>query len=436
MRELSDTTRRQSRKKRLAFGAMATLIVLSVVELTSWIAINVITADGLKAIHTVQDGLAIGGGGSGSLNETVHPYLGWVMNPETCPPTVVGGRSIPVNQFGFNDEEQPLPKRSADRLIVGFVGGSVAWQMSVQGESAFRAALRQNPSWRDRELRVVRLAMPGFKQPQQLMAVNYLLALGAEFDVIVNIDGYNEIALSACENEKSGVFAAYPRMWHARMLDVVDPRVSANSFRLLRIRAARQELARGIRESWFRWSPTFNLVWKIRDSCAERQLLDLAASLAEHKAGQGRGFAADGPRQFYTDENGLFDHLRDLWSNSSLQIHYLCRGNGTKYLHVLQPNQYLPGSKRLSALEREKMFSENQDYGKAIERGYPLLLEDGIRLRAQGVDFHNMTMLFAAVDEPVYADEYCHFNARGNEILARAVAEAIIDAFGSTADHK
>ena len=35
--------------------------------------------------------------------------------------------------------------------------------------------------------------MPGYKQPQQLMAYNYLLSLGAEFDAVINIDGYNVI---------------------------------------------------------------------------------------------------------------------------------------------------------------------------------------------------------------------------------------------------
>jgi hypothetical protein len=308
--------------------------------------------------------------------------------------------------------------------------------MTVLGESEFRETLRQNPAWRDREFHLVRLALPGFKQPQQLMSLNYLLALGAEFDVVVNIDGYNEIALSACENEQFGVFAAYPRMWQLRTQDIVDPRLYANSFRQLRARAARQELARWIRKSSFRRSPTFNLFWKLRDAYWENQLLAEGTGIAAHQAGHGRGFAADGPRRLYADENGLFGHLRDLWSNSSLQIHYLCLGNGTKYVHVLQPNQYVPGSKPLSALEREKMFSETQANGKAIARGYPLLIDEGSRLRERGVDFHDLTMLFAAVEEPVYADEFCHFNARGNEILARAVAETIISAFGSAADHK
>ena len=45
--------------------------------------------------------------------------------------------------------------------------------------------------------------------------------------------------------------------------------------------------------------------------------------------------------------------LLDLWKNSFLQMHNLCEGNGTNYLHVLQPNQHLTGSKPLSDVEKK-----------------------------------------------------------------------------------
>jgi hypothetical protein len=427
MTDHASSRRRLSRRKRLLFGLMALVLSIPIVELISWLAINVLTVDGLQRLHTLQELLALGGSAKGSLNEVVHPYLGWVTNPQISPPTTIGAHQIPVNGFGFNDVEHHIPKRSADRLVVGVVGGSVAWQMTVLGESAFRDALGENPAWREREIQIVRLAMSGYKQPQQLMTLNFLLALGAEFDVIVNIDGYNEIALAACENDKSRVFTAYPRMWHLRAQDIVDPRVYDKSFRLLQVRATRQELAHGICNSWFRWSPTFNLVWKIRDMYWENQLVDLASRLSTGE----RAFATGGPRQEYTTESEMFDHLRDIWKNCSLQIHHLCQGNGTKYIHVLQPNQYLAGSKPMTDLEWKKMYVADQDYGKVIAQSYPLLIAEGPQLQKLGIDFHDLTMIFAATEETIYADPFCHYNARGNEILARAVAAAVIDAFAT-----
>lgn len=38
-------------------------------------------------------------------------------------------------------------------------------------------------------------------------------------------------------------------------------------------------------------------------------------------------------------------------------------------------------------------------------------------------------MLFAEIEEPIYADPFCHYNVRGNELLAQTVATKIIGAF-------
>lgn len=43
-----------------------------------------------------------------------------------------------------------------------------------------------------------------------------------------------------------------------------------------------------------------------------------------------------------------------------------------------------------------------------------------------GERFADLTMIFAEVEEPLYTDNGCHFNARGNEILAPRTAETIV----------
>ena len=78
--------------------------------------------------------------------------------------------------------------------------------------------------------------------------------------------------------------------------------------------------------------------------------------------------------------------------------------------------------------ERNTAIYETLLSGQAIARGYPLLVRAGNELLEGGVDFHDLTMLFADVEEPIYADQFCHYNARGNDILARAVAERIVGA--------
>jgi hypothetical protein len=430
MTDEAATRRQLSLKKRLLFGAIAILLALPIAETISWFAISMLRVSGMSLVRQLQDQLASSGVPVGSGGETIHPYLGWVMNPQVNEGSDLCDRHIPVNDLGFNDEELSIPKRRADRLIVGVLGGSVAWQMTVLGESAFRDALRHNPAWRDKDIRIVRLAMSGYKQPQQLMTLNFLLTLGAEFDVVVNIDGYNEIALPVCEND-GRVFAAYPRMWHARTIEVVDPRFNAESYRLLQIRGTRQELAQNICQSWFRWSPTFNLIWVLRDMYWQNELVELGTVMLQQKLGQSPRFSGSGPRQLYGNETEMYDHLCDIWKSASLQLNHLCRGNGTLYLHFLQPNQYLPGSKPMGAKERKERVVESQGYGQSIARGYPLLIRTGEQLRERGIHFWDLTMLFANVEEPIYIDEFCHYNEQGNEMLARAVAGKIIEAFNA-----
>jgi lysophospholipase L1-like esterase len=56
---------------------------------------------------------------------------------------------------------------------------------------------------------------------------------------------------------------------------------------------------------------------------------------------------------------------------------------------------------------------------------YPRFHEAGRALSAQGVNFHDCSMVFAESREPLYID-HCHFKARGNEILAARIAEVFL----------
>ena len=49
-------------------------------------------------------------------------------------------------------------------------------------------------------------------------------------------------------------------------------------------------------------------------------------------------------------------------------------------------------------------------YGRAVPIGYPLLQRRGSELREAGVRFHDLTMMFKDVEEPVYSDSCCHLN--------------------------
>ena len=66
-----------------------------------------------------------------------------------------------------------------------------------------------------------------------------------------------------------------------------------------------------------------------------------------------------------------------------------------------------------------------------VPMGYPLLRKEGQRLQEQGVAFRDLSGVFRERTETLYVDICCHFNDRGHEILADAIADAIQDVTNS-----
>lgn len=427
--EPTQSSRNLSRRKRWVFRLVLLAALLPIIELISWLGLRMTDSRfSFSSMYQTQDHLAAVGFTEKDRAEVMHPYLGWTLNPQTLPDDDIAGHRVPVNELGFTDDGPSLRKRSPDRLLVGFVGGSVAQQLSVLGEETLRRRLSESPRLRGKKIEFVRLALSGFKQPQQLMALSYILSLGGQLDVLVNVDGYNEVVLPACENDESGVFAAYPRGWHTMTVDIVDPRTYSHSYRRLALLAERQEAARSIVSSPLRFSATRNLLWKIHDAYIHSRIVDLGMTLLSEKETKGRGYIASGPPQLYHDREAMYRQLVQIWSDSSRQLEFLCRGNRIAYVHVLQPNQYVPGSKPIGPNERLMVSRDNECDGLTVRKAYPLLIAAGQKLRADGVRFHDLTQLFADVNEPIYADPYCHYNQKGNDLLAAAVADQILAA--------
>ena len=108
-------------------------------------------------------------------------------------------------------------------------------------------------------------------------------------------------------------------------------------------------------------------------------------------------------------------------------MHELCEANGIRYFHFLQPNQYVPDSKRLGEEERETAFTADHPYRRGVEKGYPFLVQSGRELSRRGIRFHDLTMTFSDTDEQIYIDDCCHYNEKGNEILGAVIGQTIVE---------
>jgi hypothetical protein len=107
----------------------------------------------------------------------------------------------------------------------------------------------------------------------------------------------------------------------------------------------------------------------------------------------------------------------------------LAHAMGATYVHVLQPNQYV-GAHAFSQQERRVALNPASPYRGHVLELYPRLRSRSSELTRRGVDFHDAVPLFDEVETPIYADDCCHLNQRGNELLASHLAKIVVAARG------
>lgn len=358
--------------------------------------------------------------------DVLHPFLGFVRqrNAESIQPD---GSSHPVSaEFGFPDNVDNLFQTPAtNKVVIGVFGGSVARHLTRFGAPALENELHKQQRFSGKNIVIISVTAGGYKQPQQLMALNYFLALGAHFDIVLNIDGFNEVALPQAELVPKGIFPFFPRNWFFKVADLTpDLRRALGSTSYLRdLRLASAEL---FSYPALRHSMTAGLLWGLLDRHLKTKISRAQLTILDEKT-VSESYHTRGPHREYLSEAELYRNIAAVWQRSSLQMYRLCAGSGIEYYHFLQPNQYVQDSKRLTPEELRTAWRDNNLFRPGVVAGYPALVEAGAELRRQGVPFHDLTMLFRDVPGTVYVDDCCHFNADGNRTLAEAIAEAIGD---------
>ena len=131
-------------------------------------------------------------------------------------------------------------------------------------------------------------------------------------------------------------------------------------------------------------------------------------------------------------EDGCLGRIVELWQRASAQMDALARAQGMVFVHALQPNQYVEGSKPLTPVELRRAYDPQLPWSRAAIAGYPLLVAAGEELRSQGVDFVDLTQMFRDNTDDLYRDRCCHFNDRGYRLIAARLAEEVAAALPET----
>lgn len=425
---LSRKNKRDSKlswKKKFLFSSIISILMLGVLEFCSRMALSEASGyeKSIDSLRFEQLGIAAGARAKDSARENLHPYVGWTYDPLSS----VGGEEVPINVRGLIDFSDSVQKKQPGQFIIAITGGSFAQEFNDNMSQELASKLAQQSELEGREVHIVRLAMAGYKQPQQLMWLTYLYSLGGEFDCVINLDGFNEGVLPITDNHKFNVHFSYPYGWDKRLMDIVDPRLTDISFDILALRAKRQKLAKGVLDSPIRFLAMRNLFWKIQNNRISNKLNQKSLGKIDYRRESGNGFAVSGPLNPDPQTGELQSRVLELWKNCSLQMRNLCVANNTHYIHLLQPNQYLDNSKTLSDWEIEFAYDPKHEFHQVVMEMYPRMRAESEWFAEHDVKFHDLTQIFKQTAETTYRDWCCHLNDDGNRLIADAVFNAIIE---------
>ena len=344
----------------------------------------------------------------------LHPYLGYVHIP-----------GDDYNAYGFPGPD-PLKVSDSNTVLICITGGSVAKQFYQREKEYFIKNLKANSRFAGKEIKILVFALGGFKQPQQLLCLNYFMAQGFHPDYVLNLDGFNEIVLPLSDNHPFGVNPSFPRHWNIYSKKKLDSRVMKLMGRETWIREKRNNARMHMHRKIWRFSNLALFIWKISDLKYQQELARAEQQLRDVVATVENDYQSTGPTYDFTDSLSFLNEQAKLWSRSSKQLADLVEGDGGHYIHFLQANQYDEGSKPLSDEEMNIAYESGSfAYKTAARMGYPLLRKQGAWLIEHGVHFVDLSLMFVNDKRTVYNDKCCHFNALGYRLIADRMLKAI-----------
>lgn len=340
----------------------------------------------------------------------LHPYFGFI-----CPPAYA---------------DLPFKRTSKDQFIIGIFGGSVArrFYMYEVVHHVLANALQPLPQFQGKEIVILKFANPAHKQPQQLLTLSYYLSIGQELDMVINIDGFNELAVSYL-NDKAGVEVSMPNgIVVAPLISLANkemaPEDLALSLEVLQLKKNVKQTANRLRRC--RLSTAYMLRW-IQARHFLNQYLAKSERLNQMKRQEGK----DSLVYLKRVENPLgdpevFERTLDVWRNSSVAMNDLLAARKIPYFEFIQPNQYYATRRQFSAEEEKIAFHDASPFKEPTIKGYPRLLARIDSVRDAGVIVFNAVNVFDETPDIVYMDSCCHYSDKGNEVFSRYVGQSLV----------
>lgn len=316
----------------------------------------------------------------------VHPFYGQVAGK------AAGFESdISVEKNFSAVSKMPLDPDAQIKVLV--LGGSVAAHLSRKPLSNVPDNLlagRLNSTFRTDRFVVYNAAFGGGKQPQQYFKLLYLDFLGFRPDVIINLDGFNEIALPLVENYEHRLNAIYPRSFDELVFSSAYDGSCFNTNNFLLSFNSRLPAVEAFK-------------WAFIKYCHEASVQGSSDNVLNNDL-------------FNKEKDKYLKSAVAVWENGSNKISDFAVRNSITYLHFIQPNQHLEGSKPLTDFEGQ-ISSKYLPYKGAIKKHYRKLV-----LKNLDTEFKfDYRYLFVDELKEIYSDDCCHLNMLGMEMMVETM---------------
>lgn len=378
---------------------------------------------------TAQSGISV----NDKILFQLHPYFGFAQRGDLdfrFPDSKIAHHP---NNWGFySDYDYPFKRQSENQFIIGILGGSVAQSVAMfeLENHTLTKVLQQLPYFKDKEIIVLPFTLGAYKQPQQLLILNYFLGVGQDLDLVINIDGFNEVALSYL-NYQNGMDISMPNYLIVMpLVDLANKNLTFEEMDLtLEILKGKSKISSAdaglesctLASSYVvQWLRLKYLTKKYNREVQRFNELS-RAKLRDDKSSLVRIY----PNNSALSDTVVLERIASMWATSSLLMKATLDSRRSLYFHVLQPNQHYQTDRRFGEAEMKVAFGGPSPYREGIIKGYPLLLSKVSLLRQSNENFFNATRIFDQTPGAVYGDNCCHYNRAGNELFVNYIAKSI-----------
>jgi len=338
---------------------------------------------------------------------TPHPYFGYVYR----------GIDKSINNSGFWESYDFPYKKKKNDFVVGILGGSVASTLGLflKQEPFFLKELKRRlPVLRGKNIVILNLAVPAYKQPQQFFVASYYLDI---LDMAINIEGFNEGSIYGQFKHNPIDFPTYYINPEGQLVERVQKKLAERSRFYRRIKMKVTKLCHNISKQVNIGGYFMYLSWYTVKRITDNKVVEL--NDLYHKIIQ----------TINSREKPLYLSLEDeakrryqIWKKYISLENLILRSKSIPVIFILQPSVYFQGSKKLTTVEKKYLADELK--AKMLRKFYQHISNDLSQLRKEGISIFDFRNVFKKIEKTTYTDD-CHFNELGEAIVRKKILEVI-----------